>query len=82
MISLQPRIVKAGGSVITFEQLAVEAPLGQNTIIMQGRRTRREANRHFGAPGLPNTHAKPFVRLRSRNHEMARGRRKSRAYKA
>ncbi|KAL5262658.1 hypothetical protein ACHWQZ_G008155 [Mnemiopsis leidyi] len=76
------RIVKAGGSVITFEQLAVESPLGQNTVLLQGRRTAREANRHFGAPGLPNSHAKPFVRLRSRNHEMARGRRKSRAYKA
>ena len=74
--------MKNGGSIITFEQLAVEAPLGQNTIIMQGRRTRREANRHFGAPGLPKTHAKPFVRLRSRNHEMARGKRKSRGYKA
>ena len=29
------RIVKAGGSVITFEQLAVESPLGQNTVLLQ-----------------------------------------------
>ncbi|XP_063677215.1 large ribosomal subunit protein eL18-like [Bolinopsis microptera] len=76
------RIIKAGGTIITFEQLAVESPLGQNTVLMQGRRNAREANRHFGAPGLPKTHAKPFVRLRSRNHEMARGKRKSRGYKA
>lgn len=48
----------------------------------QGRRKAREANKHFGAPGLPNTHAKPFVREKSRNHEQARGRRKSRNYKA
>ena len=29
------RIMKAGGSCITFEQLAVEAPLGQNTVVLQ-----------------------------------------------
>ena len=29
------RIVKAGGSCMTFEQLAVEAPLGQNTVLLQ-----------------------------------------------
>ena len=67
---------------MTFEQLAVEAPLGQNTVVMQGRRNAREANRHFGAPGVPGSHAKPRVREKSRNHEMARGCRKSRAYKA
>eukprot|EP00116_Pleurobrachia_bachei_P010974 sb/3471236/ len=75
------RIMKAGGSCITFEQLAVEAPLGQNTVVLQGSRTSRETNRHFGAPGLPNSHAKPFVREKSRNHEMARGRRKTCGYK-
>ena len=29
------RIIKAGGTIITFEQLAVESPLGQNTVLMQ-----------------------------------------------
>jgi len=80
--SARARIVKAGGTIMTFEQLAIESPLGQGTVLMQGRRKAREANKHFGAPGLPNTHAKPFVREKSRNHEQARGRRKSRNYKA
>lgn len=30
------RIVKAGGKVITFDQLALKAPKGQNTILLQG----------------------------------------------
>jgi len=29
------RIIKAGGTIITFEQLAVESPLGQNTVLLQ-----------------------------------------------
>ena len=30
------RILKAGGEIITFDQLAVRSPLGQNTVLMQG----------------------------------------------
>lgn len=30
------RIVKAGGKVMTFDQLALKAPKGQNTILLQG----------------------------------------------
>ncbi|ODM96090.1 60S ribosomal protein L18 [Orchesella cincta] len=76
------RILKAGGEIITFDQLALRAPLGQNTIILQGKRTAREANRHFGlAPGVPHSHTKPFVRSRGRKFERARGRRASCGYK-
>ncbi len=53
------RILKAGGEVLTFDQLALRAPLGQNTILLQGPRKGREAVRHFGrAPGLPHSHTK------------------------
>ena len=30
------RILKAGGSIMTFDQLALKAPKGQGTVLMQG----------------------------------------------
>merc|ERR1719295_2456636 len=75
------RILKAGGEIITFDQLALRAPLGQNTMLLQGPRKQREATKHFGAPGLPNSNAKPLVRSKGRKFERARGRRASRGYK-
>lgn len=70
------RILKAGGKVITFDELATVAPSGKNTVLLQGRRNAREAVRHFGpAPGVPGSHAKPFVRSKGRKFERARGRR-------
>ena len=75
------RILKAGGEVMTLDQLALKAPTGQNTVLLQGRRTARKANRHFGAAGKPGSHVKPFVRSKGRKFECARGRRASRGYK-
>jgi large subunit ribosomal protein L18e len=75
------RILKAGGSVMTLDQLALKAPTGKNTLLLQGRRTARKANRHFGAAGKPGSHVKPFVRAKGRKFEQARGRRESRGYK-
>merc|ERR1712154_205804 len=75
------RILKAGGELITFDQLALRAPKGQGTVLMQGPRKSRSAYRHFGAPGVPNSKAAPFVRSKGRKFERARGRRKSRGYK-
>eukprot|EP00080_Pristionchus_pacificus_P015561 PDM75581.1 rpl-18 [Pristionchus pacificus] len=48
----------------------------------EGPRKAREAERHFGAPGVPHSHVKPFVRAKGRKFERARGRRASRGYKA
>ena len=76
------RILKAGGELMTFDQLALKAPKGQNTVILQGPRKAREAYRHFGpAPGVPHSHTKPFVRAKGRKFEKARGRRSSRGYR-
>uniref|UniRef100_A0A1B6LHH9 Large ribosomal subunit protein eL18 n=1 Tax=Graphocephala atropunctata TaxID=36148 RepID=A0A1B6LHH9_9HEMI len=76
------RIIKAGGEIITFDQLALRAPTGKNTVLMQGRRNAREAVRHFGpAPGVPHSHTKPYVRSKGRKFERARGRRRSCGYK-
>lgn len=30
------RIIKSGGTIMTFDQLAMKAPKGQNTILLQG----------------------------------------------
>nr|ALS04626.1 60S ribosomal protein L18 [Pseudodiaptomus poplesia]ALS04803.1 60S ribosomal protein L18 [Pseudodiaptomus poplesia]ALS04893.1 60S ribosomal protein L18 [Pseudodiaptomus poplesia] len=75
------RILKAGGEIITFDQLAVKAPTGKNTLLVQGPRKAREAQRKFGAAGTPNSHAKPLVRSKGRKFERARGRRASTGYK-
>ncbi|KAL3178772.1 hypothetical protein MRX96_009450 [Rhipicephalus microplus] len=64
-------------------KLRVCALKGKGTVLMQGPRNAREACRHFGpAPGVPHSHTKPYVRSKGRKYERARGRRKSRGYKA
>lgn len=76
------RILKAGGECLTFDQLALIAPKGSNTVLLRGTKD-RESIKHFGrAPGVPHSHTKPYVRAKGRKFEKARGRRKSRGYKA
>ena len=76
------RILKSGGECLTFDQLALRAPKGQNTVLLRGPKCSREANKHFGkAPGTPGSSAKPYVRAKGRKFERARGRRASRGYK-
>ena len=76
------RIVAAKGKCITFDQLALNRPKGENVILLRGTRD-REAKKHFGkAPGLPDSNTKPYVRSKGRKFERARGRRRSRGYKA
>ena len=31
------RILKAGGEILTFDQLALKSPKGQNTVVLQGK---------------------------------------------
>ncbi|KAJ8354876.1 hypothetical protein SKAU_G00224430 [Synaphobranchus kaupii] len=76
------RILKSGGQVMTFDQLALAAPKGQETVLLSGPRKGREVYRHFGkAPGTPHSHTKPYIRSKGRKFERARGRRASRGYK-
>ncbi|KAJ6796098.1 60S ribosomal protein L18-2-like isoform X2 [Iris pallida] len=76
------RILKSGGECLTFDQLALRAPLGQNTVLLRGPKNAREAVRHFGpAPGVPHSHTKPYVRAKGRKFEKARGRRNSRGFR-
>ncbi|XP_019706487.1 large ribosomal subunit protein eL18y [Elaeis guineensis] len=76
------RILKAGGECLTFDHLALRAPLGQNTVLLRGPKNAREAVKHFGkAPGVPHSHTKPYVRSKGRKFEKARGRRNSRGFR-
>uniref|UniRef100_A0A8C0GXA3 Ribosomal protein L18 n=1 Tax=Chelonoidis abingdonii TaxID=106734 RepID=A0A8C0GXA3_CHEAB len=53
------RILKAGGQIMTFDQLAMAAPKGQGTVLLSGPRKGRQVYRHFGkAPGTPHSHTK------------------------
>ena len=75
------RIIKAGGECMTFDQLALAAPTGEGVVLLRGPKNSREAVKHFGAPGIPGSHAKPYVRSKGRKFEKARGRRNSRGFK-
>merc|ERR1711862_170321 len=65
--SAKSRIVKAGGEAITFDELARRRPTGKNTLLLRGKKTAREVCKHFGAPGVPGSHAKPYIRSKGRN---------------
>ncbi|KAF5097439.1 hypothetical protein D0Z03_001405 [Geotrichum reessii] len=73
------RILKAGGEIITFDQLARRAPTGQNTLLVRGPRNSRESVRHFGMG--PHKNKAPRIMSKGRKFERARGRRASRGFK-
>ncbi|KAF7721192.1 hypothetical protein EC973_005123 [Apophysomyces ossiformis] len=73
------RILKAGGEVLTLDQLALRAPTGSNTILIRGAKNAREAVKHFGMG--PHKNKKPYVRSKGRKFERARGKRASRGFK-
>ena len=73
------RIVAAGGECLTFDQLAAENPTGSNTLLLRGRKSRREVVKQYGAPGTPGSHTKP--KCDNKKNERARGKRSSREWK-
>jgi len=77
--SARARIEAAGGEVLTFDQLALRAPTGSNTLLLRGPKHVREVYRHFA--GHRGKHVKPYTRSKGRKMERARGRRKSCGFK-
>lgn len=80
------RIVKAGGECLTFDQLALRAPKGSNTVLLRGPKKAREVYSHFGHRSTATsvkTHCnvKPYVRAKGRKFEKARGRRRTNGFK-
>jgi len=75
------KLVKAGGTCLTFDQLALKSPLGENTMLLRGSKSHRESAKHFGAPGVAHSSVRPFVRAKGRKFEKARGKRASRGYR-
>merc|ERR1719265_1109134 len=65
------RILAAGGEIITFDQLALQAPTGTGTFLIHAKKNAREAVRHFGAAGVPNSSTKPYIRSKGRKFERA-----------
>merc|ERR1712137_572627 len=55
------RILAAGGECLTFDQLALRAPTGANTVLLRGPRNARTAYKHHGAAGVPNSKARPYL---------------------
>ncbi|XP_049850526.1 60S ribosomal protein L18-like [Schistocerca gregaria] len=79
--SARLRIEKAGGKVLTLDQLAMLRPTGSKTMILQGARHARKQFKHFRK--LRGRHAVPYIRSKTksgRKHERARGRRPSRGF--
>jgi len=80
--SARARIEKSGGECLTLDQLAASNPKLENVVLLRGKRTAREACKHFGpAPGAKGSTSRPYVRAKGRKFEKARGRRKSRGFK-
>jgi large subunit ribosomal protein L18e len=76
------RILAAGGEALTFDQLALQRPKGQNTILLRGPKKARSAYNFFGAPGVPGSSTRPRVAKKGlHKKEQARGRRRSRGFK-
>ncbi len=62
------RIEKVGGECLTLDQLALDAPKGNNCVLLRGKMSSREAQKHFGIPGQKHSHVKPYGKNKGRNH--------------
>uniref|UniRef100_A0A2K6L5V5 Large ribosomal subunit protein uL15/eL18 domain-containing protein n=1 Tax=Rhinopithecus bieti TaxID=61621 RepID=A0A2K6L5V5_RHIBE len=68
------RILRAGGKILTFDQLALDSPKGCGTVLLSDPRKCREVYWHLGkAPGTPHSHTKAYVCSKGRKFERARG---------
>ncbi len=52
------RILKAGGEVLTLDQLVIQRPKGEHTVLLRGPRSHRDVAKHFGIPGRKHSHVK------------------------
>merc|ERR1712194_207875 len=75
------RIIAAGGEIITFDQLALRAPTGTDTLLIRGPRFSRKTCKYWGAPGVPGSSARPRVRSKGIKFERARGRRNANGFR-
>uniref|UniRef100_H0Y2E3 Large ribosomal subunit protein uL15/eL18 domain-containing protein n=1 Tax=Otolemur garnettii TaxID=30611 RepID=H0Y2E3_OTOGA len=72
-------ILKAGGKILTFDQLALDSPKGHGTVLLSSSRKGWEVYWHFGkAPGTLHSHTKSYVSSKGwklkRERERERGR--------
>merc|ERR1719183_3112987 len=76
--SARARVLAAGGTILTFDQLALAAPKGAGTVLLRGPKNKRMAVKRQGAAGVPHSKTVPLSRGKGRKFEKARGRRRSR----
>jgi len=57
------RILAAGGQALTFDQLALKAPTGTNTLLLRGKRKNETLKHHRKglAPGQKGSTSKPYT---------------------
>merc|ERR1711936_173756 len=60
--SAERRITSSNGVILTLEEALARDPLMKNCIFMRPSSTRREAQKHFGKPGVRGSHVKPYLR--------------------
>ena len=60
------KILKAGGEILTFDQLALQTPLGKNTQLLRGPTKTMKKFRYFN--GAPRVRAKGKNFERGRHH--------------
>ncbi|EGG25274.1 S60 ribosomal protein L18 [Cavenderia fasciculata] len=71
--AVRARIVKAGGKCLTFDQLALLRPRGNNTFLIKGAVKGRTAYKYFGrAAGLPGSHTRTRTLQKGNKFERAR----------
>ena len=61
------RIIKAGGQCLSFDQLALMAPTGSNTLLIRGAKNARESVTHFR--GVMGHKAKPYDRFKGKGRK-------------
>ncbi|XP_053521442.1 60S ribosomal protein L18-like [Artibeus jamaicensis] len=67
-------LLKAGAKILTLDQLALDSPKGNDTVLLSGPYKGPEVVRHFSkAPGTPHQCTKPCVGSKGWKFEHTRG---------
>uniref|UniRef100_A0A2I3HTR0 Large ribosomal subunit protein uL15/eL18 domain-containing protein n=1 Tax=Nomascus leucogenys TaxID=61853 RepID=A0A2I3HTR0_NOMLE len=75
-------ILRVGGKIFTFDQMALDSLKGCSTVLLSNLHKGREVYWHFGkAPGTWHSHTKPYLHSKVRKFECSGGLRASRGYK-
>lgn len=78
----QVRILKVEGKIFTFDQLALESPKNQSTVLFSGPQKGQELYRYFDkTQEIPYSHTKPYICSKVWKFKHARGQKASQGYR-